>query len=138
MTYCTLSDLTTRFGEEEITQLTDRGMTGAVDTSVSDKAIADADAEIDGYLAGRYTLPLAYIPSNLTRIACDIARYLLYENAATQIVIDRHEAASRYLEMVGKGTIDLPPDVNGDPLPVSGSMAAVESDAQIVTSADWW
>lgn len=128
MSYCTQGDLTTRFGETELIQLTDREAYNDIDTAIVDKAISDADAEIDSYLAGRYTLPLAYIPPNLTRIACDIARYLLYENAATQIVIDRRDAAVRYLELVAKGSIDLGPGVDGIAPEVTSSVAAIESD----------
>lgn len=135
MSYCTQSDLTTRFGAEELIQLTDRAATGVADAAVIAGAIADADAAINGYLAGRYTLPLASVPSNLTRIACDLTRYYLYENAATQIVIDRYDAAVKYLELVAKGAIGLGPGVGGATQEASSGMAALVSEKPVMSAA---
>lgn len=136
MAYCTETDLVTRFGEAEIIQLTDREAYGEINASVLERAIIDAAAEIDGFLAGRYTLPLAAVPINLTRIACDIARYYLYENAATQIVIDRYAAATRYLELVAKGSITLGPDADGDKQTADSGTAVIASDLPVMTAAD--
>jgi phage gp36-like protein len=128
MTYCTQADLETRFGALELQQLTDREANEEIDSTVIDKAIADADALIDGYLAGRYTVPLAVVPANLTRLACDIARYLLYENAATEIVIARYEQALRYLEQVAKGQITL---VSEPPATTTADAVVMQSDTPV-------
>ena len=71
MTYLTRANLEARFGA---TLIADLETGGAV---VAD-AIADASAEVDTYLAGRYTLPLASVPDAITRIASQIARYNLW------------------------------------------------------------
>ena len=55
MTYATLDQLTDRYTERLLRQLTDRAAppAGAIDAEVVDRALADTDAVIDGYLAGR-------------------------------------------------------------------------------------
>lgn len=105
--YCTQADMVDRFGEEELIQLTDRAGLDVIDTVVLDRAIADATAEIDGYLASRYQLPLAETPPSLTRIASDIARYFLYDDAATSSVQDRYDNAVKFLRGVARGDVSL-------------------------------
>lgn len=108
MSYCTLTDLTSRYGTGEITQLTDRDHTGAIDTAVADRAIADAAGEIDGYLRqGGYDLPLASVPAVLTAYACDIARYRLYDQVADEVVVMRYKAAIRFLRDLAAGSAAL-------------------------------
>lgn len=107
--YCTRADLITRFGEAEIVQLSDRAHSGAIDDAVVSQAIADAAAEIDGYLAGRYPLPLTDIPPLLNLYACDIARYRLFEDGAYEQVVERYNTALRYLRDVASGKVQLLP-----------------------------
>ncbi len=106
--YATVFDLTDRFGEREIEELVMSG-TSAADMSRSEKALADGAAEIDAYLAGRYELPLAGVPKVLTRLNCDIARYRLWDDQASEEVRARYEDAVRFLEAVAKGHIALGP-----------------------------
>lgn len=108
--YCTQSDMEQRFGNDELVSLTDRdGSAGQIVESVLSQAIADASATIDGYLGGRYTLPLSSVPQNLTRLACDIARYYLFDDQLG----DEHQASKRYtnaisyLKDVGSGRLQL-------------------------------
>lgn len=96
-----------RFGDEELIQLTDRYGAGVVDETVLDQAIADAGAEIDGWLAGLYPLPLAEVPPALILRACDMARYYLYASAPTEIVRKRYESAGQWLRAVAKGDVPL-------------------------------
>lgn len=108
MPYCTRDDLVTRFGEEEIIRLTDHdNSVGAVVDAVLDQAIADATGEIDGYIAVRHSLPLPQVPAMLVQIACDIARYYLYEDHAHEQVRERYEDARRRLEGIAAGKIHL-------------------------------
>ncbi|UTV30164.1 gp436 family protein [Photobacterium atrarenae] len=113
--YCTREDIIARFGQEELAQLTDRdGEAGGIVDSVLEQAIKDACATIDGYLGGRYDLPLAVMPEVLVRVACDLSRYYLYDD---QLGED-HQAAKRYaeaigyLEKVGRGVLQLGTDRN--------------------------
>lgn len=114
MTYASQQNLIDRFGEDELIQLTDRASLDAIDATVVARALADADAEINGYLSTRYTLPLSPVPAVLEKLACDIARYQLFENAVTEIVKERYENAIRFLKDVAAGKVTLGVDGNGD------------------------
>ena len=107
MPYATQADLEARYGADELTQLTDRIGAGVPDAAVINRALADADAEIDGYLATRYALPLPTVPPVLARIACDIARYRLWEDRASEEVRRRYEDARRILESIANGRVSL-------------------------------
>lgn len=108
MAYVTENDLTQRFGAEELIQLTatDPRAT-APDADVLARAIADAEAEIDSYLAARYQLPLPAVPAVLTRVACDIARFRLWNDRASDEVRQRYEDARRLLEGLARGAVAL-------------------------------
>ena len=79
--YCSGEQIVERYGADVIAQLTSRGGSGDIDQGVLDAAIADASAEIDMYLAGRYALPLSIVPMPLTRIACALTRDILAVNS---------------------------------------------------------
>ena len=109
MSYATKQDMIDRFGETELVQITnpeDRSAETINDARLN-QALADADAEIDGYLIGRYTLPLASTPVVLKRSACDIARYYLYDDRATEQVTKRYDGVVTFLKSVAKGDIAL-------------------------------
>ena len=105
--YCTKADMLARGWEKELIQLTDKSKLLVIDDGILSQAIADASAEIDSYLQGRYSLPLTMPVPNLTRICCDIARYYLFETKVTEQVQNRYDAVSRYLVQVAKGAIKL-------------------------------
>lgn len=131
MTYCTRQDLVDRFGEREVILLTDRdGSTGMVVDEVLDRAIADAEAEIDGYLGGRYTVPLDPVPTSIRRVACDLARYYLHDQAPTDVVRQRYEDAVRFLRAVSRGEVTLGVSESGTPIRPSEG-AEIGSDGRI-------
>lgn len=105
--YCQAADLVARFSEEEMIQLTDHDNQGFINTTVLGQALSDAAAEINGYLQGRYRLPLANPPMVLKRIACDIARYYLYDDKPIEQVRTRYEDAVKFLMAVAKGQVSL-------------------------------
>lgn len=112
MAYCTRQNLIDRFGEAELIQRTDRTGTGVIDDAVLNEAIADAGAEIEGYLTA-YQLPLTTVPANLERIACDITRYYLFSDVKVELVQTRYDNAIKYLSLVAKGVVNLAPDTGG-------------------------
>jgi phage gp36-like protein len=105
--YCSIDDMVNRFDLDELIQLTDQNGVGVIDNTVVDAALLDASNLIDGYIAGRYTLPLSHIPAVLTKICADIARYNLYDNAVSDVVEKNYKAALDFLMNVGKGTLKL-------------------------------
>ncbi|MBL8260931.1 MAG: DUF1320 domain-containing protein [Xanthomonadaceae bacterium] len=128
MPYATLQDMIERFSEAELVRISDHEDTGAIDADVVASKLADADAEIDGYLAGRYTLPLTNVPEALRRIACDLARYHLYDDRATEQVQKRYDDAVRFLVMVSKGHVQLGVDTGGAAPAVSAGPQYYEGD----------
>ncbi|WP_180125669.1 gp436 family protein [Rhodoferax sp. BLA1] len=107
MSYASQADMTERFGETEVAQRTNRidGLT--IDSSVLDRALSDADAEIDSYLATRYALPLPSTPLVLVRMACDIARYRLFGEAVPETVRLRYADAISLLKRMAVGDVQL-------------------------------
>ncbi|WP_026784216.1 gp436 family protein [Pleomorphomonas koreensis] len=109
MAYATLQDLIDRFGRTELVQLTDRTNKPAstIDESVVARALTDAEASINGYVARRYQLPLSNVPEALTKKACDIARYYLHGKAAdkdSQVYL-AHKEAIDWLKSVAGGLV---------------------------------
>lgn len=72
-----------------------------------DNALADADAEIDGYVGVRYQVPLSPVPASILRIACVIARYRLLGDAATEVARRDYEDARGFLRDVAAGRSQL-------------------------------
>jgi phage gp36-like protein len=107
MGYAVKQDMIDNFGADELLQLTDRGNTGSIDDTVLNKALTNAAARIDAYLAPIYPLPLSQTYPILVLYACDIARYDLYDSQANEQVTKRYSDAIRFLEMVGQGKLSL-------------------------------
>ncbi len=78
-----------------------------------ENAIADADAEIDGYLSKRYSPPLTEPPAVLRKFSKDIAAYNLMsrkginEGDPEKTYLTRYNSAIKFLTMVAEGKIDL-------------------------------
>ena len=120
MNYATVQDMIDRYGEAELVQLTDPDIL-AVQTGKVELALADAQALADGFVGRVYRLPLAgctkpapvpgdlaavqtVAPPQLTRIACDVARYYLYDDLAPEHeVYLRYKAAERELGQIAEG-----------------------------------
>lgn len=109
MAYATAADLRARVPAQILIDLTDEDG-AAIDDAVLDRRLADASAVIDGYLGGRYPLPLAVVPPILVGLACTIAYYQLLGRSPAGVTEDlrkRYEDAIRYLEQVAAGRISL-------------------------------
>lgn len=130
MPYNTKQNMIDRYGEEELIQLTDRAASGVINDTVLDQAIADAGAEIDGYLGGRYQLPLAVTPPIITVYACDMTRYRLYDDAATEQVEKRYQDALKFLRLAAEGKVQLGPASDGSKATPAGG-AQMESGGRV-------
>lgn len=101
--------LTTRFGSDELVQITnptDHTAT-VINASVLASAIDDIEALIIAKLAVRYAMPLATVPRVLRNIACDLVRARLYEDRITDHVKDREKAALQLLDQIAAGQLSL-------------------------------
>ncbi len=124
--YATAQELEKRLGgEEALVILADRDGDGVADAELVERALADATAEIDSYLAGRYTLPLPTVPAVLVRLACDMAVYRItseYGTGLTEERRQRYDDAVAWLKRAASGDVSLglPPQQE----PASSSPAA--------------
>lgn len=134
MSYCTLQDLIDRYGEAELLQLTDRERVGQINSDTVDRAISDADGEIDGYLS-KFSRPITPVPKVLVRIACDITRFYLYDDQATEIVEKRYFNAVKFLQGVARGEISIGVDDAGA-APESSNDAEVVSGGNVFNRSD--
>lgn len=88
---------------------------------LTENAIVDADAEIDGYLSKRYKLPFGEPPGVLKKFSKDIAAYNLVsrvgidEQDRDKTYLTRYNAAIKFLTLVAEGRIEIgayTPEVN--------------------------
>ena len=109
--YATVQELETRLGgTEALVTLADRDGDGVADAELVERALADAAAEIDSYLAGRYALPLPAVPAVLVRLACDMAVYRItcdYGAGLTEERRQRYEDAVSWLKRAASGDVAL-------------------------------
>lgn len=107
--YVTQQDLIDRGWGQELIELTDKLNTpvAAINETIVAAHIGDAVSLIDGFLAKRYTLPLGMVPSALTKIAADIARFNLHgDNATKDSPVERnYQAAMKWLRDVASGLV---------------------------------
>ncbi len=118
--YCTKGDILDMLEEDKLEQLTDDEYAGAVNDARVDKAIADACGVVDGYLGGRYRLPLAIVPPIISKCAADIAIYNLFSRrmGPPEDRRDRYKDAVALLTRVASGSISLGvEDPDGTPKP---------------------
>lgn len=141
MKYATLADMVTRFGQAELVQLTDlvNVPPAAIDTTRVQIALNDAQMEIDSAVGRIYRLPLsgcirppvppgteptAVAPPQLTRLACDIARFFLYDDLAPENeVVRRYKQAKATLEDIAAGALQLACPWGGSPGELIGTDA---------------
>lgn len=130
MPYVTLAQLTDRFGEQMLISLTDRGTDalGVIDTDVVDRALAETDALIDGYLARRYGLPLSAAQPMLVGVAGAITIYNLHIYEAPPKIEADYKDAIRTLVAIAQGTITLTAD--GVEASSTGSTGAQMTDRE--------
>jgi phage gp36-like protein len=137
MIYATVQDMTLRFGEPEMIQLTDPEGQAAIRPARIQLKLADAHALADGYLGRVYMLPLTgcakptgpgrvkYVPPpQLTRIVCDVARYYLYDDLAPEAeVYRRFKTATAELQAIADGSAKLVCPWGGEPGMTVGAAA---------------
>ena len=104
--YAAISDLETRFGIEELEELAP-DETEAYNSEKLEAALAESTAEMDTFIAVSHRLPLASAPAFLKTVCCDIARFRLWDNTATEEIRQRYEDAIAWLRRLAKGEVSL-------------------------------
>ena len=140
MTYATQQDLIDRAdnGERTLIELTDRAQPPlrAVNAVVVAKALGDADALIEPFLAARYAVPLATVPKLVNLIACDIALHNLYGNRANEGVKAAYEEAMKLLRDIAAGRVTLGLDALNIPATTNGGGSAQSFSSGRTFNAD--
>lgn len=121
MTYATRTNLVDRYGSDEVTQRE------TFSANVTTQALADADAQINAYVSGRYTVPLSPVPPNILKVACSIARYYMLGDAVTETARSDFDDAMKFLRDVQAGKALLE-----DATPLTGS--APSNRVSVVTN----
>ena len=125
--YCTLSDLLEQMPERTLIELTNETVgfdeQPPVNATVVESCIRYAGELIDAHLRGRYTLPLAEVPTVLRDIAVTLTRYRLYARRP-DTVKDDNKAACRQLEAIRDQKLTLGLQSTQKDVPESGEIRA--------------
>jgi phage gp36-like protein len=134
--YAPLQALIDRYGATLLADWTDRGAppTGSFDADVIARAQADADALIDGYLGGRYALPLAETPPLLADLACAVVAWKLNRYEPDPKIRADYDGALRTLADIARGTVRL--NLAGIEVPGTGGTGARITDRRRAFTED--
>ena len=111
--YITLADIKKAMAEATLIQLSNDDPTATtVDLEVVEEVITNACELVDGYLHGRYTLPLVPVPTVINGLCVDLAKHSLYKrrpegNNIPDMVIDGYKNAIKLLESIQIGKLHL-------------------------------
>ena len=107
-------------------------------TPIIKGAIADADAEIDGYLAKRYAVPLSPAPRVINKFSKDIAVYNLFsrigidESTDQKTYLNRYNAAIKFFELVADGKVSIGTEAD-DPASAAATGFSAKSNTRLFT-----
>lgn len=109
--YCTQHDIEKQVTTPTLIQLTSDDSQNAVDETVTFEAILYSSTLIDGYLRGKYTLPLDTQFPLLRIIAIDLSIYRLYSRRLQadmpDSILEQYKESIKTLEKIQKGIIAL-------------------------------
>ncbi|HEZ4093749.1 TPA: DUF1320 domain-containing protein [Neisseria meningitidis] len=111
--YIGADDLTAAMGKMELVQLTNDNARGTEpDAQVIDAAVRYACDLVDGYLRGRYVLPLAETPTVLQPLCINIARHFLHSRRINRADFPKpletaYNATIKTLEAIRDGKIHI-------------------------------
>jgi phage gp36-like protein len=135
MSYATPTDIINRYPNRDLVQLTNEDPTvTTVNTTVLQQTLNDASAEIDGYLGGRFTLPLTDPPAVLNRLATDVAIYRLQALRPLHDLADarrRYDDAIAMLTKVASGELTLGIGLDGHETAIAQGAETVEGPARV-------
>jgi phage gp36-like protein len=114
--YCLIEDIQKQLSQDTLIQLTDDNQTGKIDSVIAEEAILYSESLINGYLRGRYTLPLISItspnpPDVLKILAVDLSIYRLYSRRFQAdipgSISEKYKNSIKILEQIQRGIISL-------------------------------
>ena len=109
--YCTLDDIEKHTSTPTLIQLTSDDGQDEIDKTVVEESILYSSALIDGYLRGRYSLPLDICFPLLRVLAVDLSVYRLYsrrmQNEMPEVIDSAYKNAIATLRDIQKGVISL-------------------------------
>lgn len=109
--YCSIDDLKKAIPEANLISLTDDEDSGSINSARAEAAITDASELIDGFLRGRYTLPLSPVPTIIQRLCVDIAIFYLYqrlfERDMPESMNERYKNSIKLLDKIASGEISF-------------------------------
>lgn len=107
--YCTLEDILQAIGENTVAKMSNDSTPTVIDKDVVNTLIANSTELINGYLRGRYALPLENSHKILNQINIELVKYDLYKRR--EQVTDRMQEYRRELlttlSNIQKGVITL-------------------------------
>lgn len=112
MHYCTRADIGKAIPELTLIQLSNDDPTAELpEESVIEDGVRQAEELVDGYLRGRYDLPLDPVPSVLRDAVVYLTRHWLYqrrpEGAIPEAVKDSRKDTLKLLESIRDGVVTL-------------------------------
>lgn len=107
--YCSAQDIIDYKTEKEVAMLTNDTVPSIVDRNVLEKIILDASDYINGFLYGRYSLPLIGSHTIIKKICVDLVYYELYKrrNKLTELIQSLYSEANKTLDKLQRGIITL-------------------------------
>lgn len=123
--YATADAMREKFGERELIQLTDteEPYQYAININKLNRAMREANSEIDAYVGSRYSLPLQTIPPFLIEIGCNLARYYAVTGDLSENdpIKNRYDSSIKTLIRISKGELTLGGSPAGQSKPVQTS-----------------
>ncbi|WP_248915859.1 gp436 family protein [Pseudomonas moorei] len=112
MRYCTRTDIGNAIPELTLIQLSNDDPTAmSPNENVIEDGVRQAEELVDGYLRGRYNLPLNPVPTVLRDAVVYLARHWLYqrrpEGALPDAVKDSRKDTIKLLESIRDGVVTL-------------------------------
>lgn len=107
--YATVAQATDLYGLAYLTIVCDRNGDGTLDTASFEKHLNVATRQMNAYLLGRYSLPLATPPEHFQKVCTDIAVYNAAPGADVRTVEmkDRYIEAIKFMELIATGKVKL-------------------------------
>lgn len=131
MPYIDKTYMITRFGENDLIELTDRvePLTHAIVDEILDAAIINAIGVVDAYVSDRYKTPLNPVPEMIKDCVATIAYYKLCRDRYTEETRQAYDDALKFLKDIAWGKAHLVSEGNESSSP--SAEAVVEAPDRI-------